>query len=82
MNDLMTKWFGSSWRSTVGGALLGVPPVIFSAAQAASITFGHWTLFALTLTMGLGGLIVGTNAKDKQVHSTTAEVDAATSKQP
>jgi hypothetical protein len=78
MNDFMTKLLGSSWRTTIGGALLGVPPVVFSAAQAAGITFGHWTLFALTLAMGLGGLVLGTNAKDAQVHSTAAQVDAAT----
>jgi hypothetical protein len=78
MNGLMTKLLGSSWRTTIGGAMVGVPPLVFAAAQAANITFGHWTLFALTLTTGLGALILGGNAKDQQVHSTAAQVQVAT----
>ena len=76
----LTSVLGSSWRTTIGGALVGVPPLAFSAAQAAGIMFGHWTLFALTLAMGLGGLILGVTAKDAQVHSTAAQVDAASKK--
>ena len=64
--------------ATAGGVLLGVPPLIFSAGQTAGITFGRWEIFALTLAMGLGGMILGINAKDKQVHSTAAQVQAAT----
>lgn len=81
MNELMTKILGASWRTALGGGLLGIPPLVFSAAQTAGITFGHWTLFSLTLAMGLGGLIIGTNSKDKQVHSTADQVDAATKNQ-
>jgi|ERR1017187_4269402 hypothetical protein len=78
MNDLFTKWFGSSWRTTIGGAMVGIPPLVFAAAQAASLTFGHWTLFALTLVAGIGALILGGNAKDAQVHSSVDQVEAKT----
>ena len=77
VNELFTKWFGSSWRSTLGGLLLGVPPLILSALGTANIPVGKWPSFAMTLSMGLGGLILGVNAKDRQVHSTVAEVEAS-----
>lgn len=80
MNDLLTKWFGSSWRSTLGGMLLGLPPVIMGAAQSANFALPHLAQFLLAISTGLGALILGFNAKDKQVHSTTAQVDAATEK--
>lgn len=80
MNDLLTKWFGSSWRSTLAGMLLGLPPVIVGASQSAGVTLGHGWLFALAMSSGLGALILGFNAKDKQVHSTAAQVDDATTK--
>lgn len=78
MEALLVKFFGTSWRTTIGGAMVGIPPLVFAAAQAASITFGHWTLFVLTLVAGLGALILGSNAKDAQVHSTEAQVSAST----
>jgi hypothetical protein len=78
MNTFMTNLLGPSWRTTLGGALVGFPPIVYGAAQGAGISFGHWTLFALAMIAGLGGLILGTNAKDAQVHSTQAQVQAST----
>lgn len=78
MNELMTKILGASWRSTLGGMLLGLPPVIVGAASSTGITLGHWANFALAISTGIGALILGFNAKDKQVHSTAAQVDDAT----
>jgi hypothetical protein len=77
LSDLMTKWFGSSWRSTIGGILIGVPPLIAGALSGANIPVGKWVGFAMTISLGLGGLMLGTNAKDKQVHSTVAEVQSS-----
>jgi hypothetical protein len=77
MNDLMTKLFGSSWRSTIGGILLGVPPLVQTAAMTAQISLGKWGAFAIALSMGLGSLVLGFSAKDAKVHSTAAQVDEA-----
>jgi hypothetical protein len=77
MNDLLTQWFGSSWRSTIGGILIGIPPLVSSALVTANIPVGKWAGFAMTLSLGLGGLMLGVNAKDKQVHSTVAEVESS-----
>lgn len=77
MNDLLTKWFGSSYRTTIGGILIGIPPLISGALLSANIPTGKWGNFTLTLCLGLGGLMLGVNAKDRKVHSTVAEVTAS-----
>jgi hypothetical protein len=77
MGELLTKWFGPSYRTSIGGILAAVPPLIIAAALATNITLGKWVMFALTLSISLGGLMLGINAKDRQVHSTVAEVEAS-----
>lgn len=77
MNDLLTKWFGASWRTSVGGFLLGFPPVVASAALGVGYSLPKPVQLILALSTGLGGMLLGMNAKDKQVHSNADEVAAA-----
>jgi hypothetical protein len=76
------KILGQNYKTTVGGAMVGIPPIVYSAFLAASITPSKWYTFTATLCMGLGGLILGTNAKDSTTHSTQAEVSNSTVQQP
>lgn len=77
MNDLFTKWFGPSWRTSVGGFLVAFPPVVWAAASQVGVTLPKAVQLVLAVSVGLGGLFVGLNAKDKQVHSTPDQVEAA-----
>ena len=72
------NWLGQNWKTTIGGLLMGIPPILTAAFMAASIPVPKWEVFASTLAMGIGGLVLGTNAKDSTTHSTAAEVDQAT----
>jgi hypothetical protein len=69
-----------SWKTTLGGILIGIPPLVQTAAMASGVSLGKWGAFAMSLLLGLGGLIVGLSAKDGDVHSTATEVDQATKK--
>ena len=78
--NFLVKLFGANWKTTIGGILVGVPPLVNGAALAASITLPKWEIFVATLAMGLGGLILGFNAKDATTHSTATQVQQATDK--
>ena len=81
ISDWLTKVFGQNYRSTIGGIMLGVPPLITAGATEAGYHLKPFVLMILTIITGLGALVLGINTKDKQVHSTQAEVQAATIEQ-
>jgi hypothetical protein len=82
MNEFMTKLFGQSWRTTVGGALSSAQPLIMGAVLAAGYSTPKPLILALSLSSGLGLLILGGTAKDSAVHSTSAQIQASTIENP
>lgn len=76
----MESIFGKNWRTTLGGILSGAPGLLMAAFIAAGITPGKWAVFAMTLSTGIGVMVLGSNSKDAQTHSTAEEVDSATKK--
>ena len=72
------NWLGTSPKTTIGGIMLGVPPVLNGALIAANITPPKWEIFASTLILGLGGFMLGISAKDATTHSTVEQVQTAT----
>lgn len=63
-----------NWKTTLGGIMVSVPPLISAAGFVVSPTWNHW----LALCSGLGALLVGLAAKDATTHSTVAQVEKAT----
>lgn len=72
--------FGQNWKTTIGGILLGVPPIIVSSAAGAGIHLNAITIMILGISTGLGGLMLGISAKDSNTHSTQEQVQSATDK--
>ena len=68
------KVFVVNWKTTVGGIMTAVPPVITAAGFVFSPNGQHW----LALCSGLGALLLGFSAKDASTHSTAQEVQQAT----
>lgn len=70
----------TNWRTTLGGILLGVPPVILASAMQANFTVtAKWTFILLSIS-GIGGVFLGLSSKDADTHSTALEVEQATMK--
>lgn len=65
-----------NWRTTLGGLLAAVPPVITAAGFTLTPTKQHW----LALCQGLGVLLLGLAAKDSTTHSTLEQVRTSTVK--
>jgi hypothetical protein len=82
LKEFLTNLLGQSYKTTIGGILLGVPPIIQSAAMSAGVSLGKWGAFIMALSMGIGGLMLGISAKDSTVHSTEAQVKVATNEAP
>jgi hypothetical protein len=64
----------ANWKTSAGGLLAAVPPVITAAGFTFTPTESHW----LALCQGLGVLLLGMAAKDSTTHSTVAQVTEAT----
>ena len=67
-DSVLAKFFGQSWRTTIGGAM-----VLAGGVLAASTT-GKWQL-AGQIMAAVGGGWIGLSARDKGV--STAQMDAA-----
>lgn len=63
-----------NWRTTLGGALIGIPQIIIGAGY--QLTPG-WLHF-LGLCTGGGALLLGMSAKDSSTHSNVLEVEKST----
>lgn len=63
-----------NWKTSLGGILAALPPVITAAGFALTPTETHW----LNLCQGLGVLLLGLAAKDATTHSTAAEINQST----
>ena len=63
-----------NWKTSVGGILLGVPPLIAAAGFVLTPAEQHWS----ALCQGVGGFLLGLAAKDATTHSTVAQVQTAT----
>jgi hypothetical protein len=63
-----------NWKTTLGGLLAAVPPVITAAGFSFTPKEQHW----LALCQGLGVLLLGLAAKDSTTHSTVQQVNLAT----
>ena len=63
-----------NWKTSVGGILLGVPPLITAAGFSLTLPEQHW----MALCQGVGGFLLGLAAKDATTHSTVAQVEVAT----
>ncbi len=68
------QYLTANWRTTLGGLLAAVPPVITAAGFVLSPMKQHW----LALFQGLGVLLLGLAAKDSTTHSTIDQVDKST----
>ena len=74
MNWQSVQPFLKNWRTSLGGLLIAVPPLITAAGFVLSLQAQHW----LALCQGLGALLVGLAAKDASTHSTQSEIAQAT----
>lgn len=72
------NWLGPNWKTTIGGVLAGIPPLIISSSAMYNVPLPPWVLMLLSVLSGIGALITGVAAKDSTTHSTTNEVQAAT----
>ena len=70
------EYFTANWRTTLGGLLAAVPPVITAAGFVLSPTKQHW----LALCQGIGVLLLGLAAKDSNTHSNLEQVRESTIK--
>ena len=61
--------------------MAGIPPIVIAAAAGASFPLPAWALFTLSIVAGVGALVTGLSAKDKDVHSTPEQVQAAGNEQ-
>jgi len=63
-----------NWKTTVGGFLIALPPLVAAAGFVISVSIQHW----LNLCSAVGGLLLGLAAKDASTHSTVAQVEKST----
>lgn len=63
----------TNWKTSVGGLLAAVPPVVVAAGFVLSPSKQHW----LNLCQGIGVLLLGLSAKDSTTHSTITQVNKA-----
>lgn len=80
LNALLVKWFGTSYRSSLFGLLgflAGVPELVSALTAWAHHQPADWRMVMLALALAAVGAGLG-NAKDKQVHSTEAQIAAST----
>jgi len=80
IGEWFQKVFGANWKTTLGGILLGVPPLVITSAAGAGVSLGPHAMMVLGILTGIGGLMLGVVAKDKDNHSTADQVQAATEK--
>jgi hypothetical protein len=64
-----------NWKTSLGGIMVAVPPLITAAGFILSPAWQHW----LALATGLGALLIGLAAKDATTHSTVAQIEKSTS---
>jgi ABC-type Fe3+ transport system permease subunit len=67
----------TNWKTTLGGILSAVPPVIVAAGFVLTLSEQHW----LALCQGVGALLLGLAAKDASTHSTVRETEIASAKE-
>lgn len=65
-------------KTTIFGLIAGLPPIIIASAAGANFPLPAWALMTLSIVSGVGAILTGAAAKDATTHSTSAEVQAAT----
>lgn len=82
MNELMKKFLGLNWKTTLAGAatfLSGVPGFVSTFTAWAHHQPVDWRELTFSVAMAAIGAGLGAS-KDSTTHSTANEVDAATKK--
>lgn len=63
----LTKVLGPNWKTTLSGILAGFPPIIIASAAGSGVPLPAWALMTLSIMTGVGALLTGVFAKDKNV---------------